>query len=165
MDNPTYDEGCQGTLTLNDLTLNDEYEKEFKNPIYSDERIVAGHDSTGSTINSQNIPHYEGVCMESTAVNETLYESADNGILFQGAHTDGANSHTVNDGAIMKGTVSEGVYELPSNLDRAAAGDENCYSPFDPTYSQLEPYLGAPKPGVEIPCQPNDNDYSHLKFK
>ena len=168
MDNPTYNEGCQETPTLNNLTLNDEYEKEFKNPIYSDESDI-GHNPASDTNSQllQNTTHYEGAYFESKAVNENLSENTDSGVA-PGAHTNGASSHMANDGVIMKGAVSEGVYdhELPPlNLNEAAADDENCYSTLDPTYSQLEPHLRDPKPGVEINCPPNNDDYSHLKYK
>ena len=151
MDNPTYDE-CRRTATLNSLTLNDEYEKEFENPIYSDELIETGHNSTSKTNSQlQNTPYYEGVYFESTTVNETFNESADNDVIQgPGAHINGASSHVANDGAIMKGATSEGVYHQHE---------------LQPTYSQLQPYLGVPKPGVEINCPLNDDDYSHLKHK
>ena len=159
MDNPTYDE-CHGTTTLNNLTVNhddSEYEKEFDNPIYSDETEISHNPADITNSQLQNTPHYEGVYFESTDIFETLYEGADNDI--QGA------LNGTNDEVIMKGATSEGVYELPPNLDGATADDENCYSTLDLTYSQLEPHLGVPKPGVEINCPLNDDDYSHLKYK
>ena len=164
MDNPTYNE-CQGTSTLNNLTIN--HHSEFESP---DAITETGHNSASkSNSQLQNTLHYEGVYFESTDREETesLYETVDNGVtVVQGAHTvNGASSHVANDGVIMKGAASEGVYELPPNLDGAAADDGNCYSSLDPTYSQLEPHLGVPKSGVEIHCPPNDDDYSHLKYE
>ena len=165
MDNPTYNEGCQGIPTLKNLTLDNEYEKEFENPIYSDETDIAYISPNKPNSQLQNIAH-DGVYSESTEVTETPHENGADNDVAQGAHVNGANgNHTANDGVKMKGATSEGVYELPPNLDEAAAGDENCYSTFNPTYSQLEPHLGVPKPGAEVPCQPNDNDYSHLEYK
>ena len=173
MDNPAYDE-CQGTSTLNNLTINhdSDREREFENPIYSEDEVDIGHchslASKKTNSQLQNTPHYEEVCFESAEVTEVVYERADNGEV-QEAHvningpTD--NTSSADDGMKMKGASSEGVYELPPNLDEAAADDENCYSPLDLTYSQLEPHLGVPKPEAEIPYPLNDNDYSHLKFK
>ena len=166
MDNPT-DDGCHGTTTLNNLTVNhddSEYEKEFDNPIYSDETEISHSPADKTNSQLQNTPHYEGVYFEGTDVIGTLYEGADNGI--QGALNGTTNNtSSANDEVIMKGATSEGVYELPPNLDGAAADDENCYSTLDPTYSQLEPHLGVPKPGGEIRYPPNNDDYSHLKYK
>jgi hypothetical protein len=174
MNNPTYDEH-QGTPTLNNMTIIHEppLEKEFDNPIYSDETIDI--DSDGK-INSQQqnslIPHYEGVCFESTAatVNEALYESADLGSdVIQGAAitaTNTTNGIEANDGEIMKGATSrEGVYELPPNLDDADDHDENCYSTLNPTYSQLPAHTGVPKPVAEVQIPQNDDDYSRLQYK
>ena len=165
MDNPTYDE-CQGVPTLNNMTINHEFEKEFENPIYSDETIETGHNSASKTTSQlQNTSHYEGVYFESTTVNEILHKRADNGV--QGAHGNGTTNNTGNgmedsDRVQMKGAISEGVYELPPNLDDA--GDENCYSTLNPTYSQLQAHLGVPKPGIEIQSPQNDDDYSCLQY-
>ena len=116
----------------------------------------------------QNTAH-DGVYFESTEVTEIFHENGADNDVAQGAHVNKANGdHTANDGVKMKGTTSEEVYELPPNLDKAAADDENCYFTFDPTYSQLEPHLAVPKPGlaeIPVPCPPNDNNYSHLEYK
>ena len=147
MDNPTYNDR-QGTQTLNNMTVNrDSLEREFHNPIYSDEIIENGHhdiDSTSETTSQQpeNIPHYEGVYFEGTTAvmvnsNEALhvYESADlDNSMVEGAGTEIAAAGTdngieANDGEIMKGATSgEGEYELPPNLDDYVAGDgdEGC---------------------------------------
>ena len=185
MDNPTYNDR-QGTQTLNNMTVNrDSLEREFHNPIYSDEIIENGHhdiDSTSETTSQQpeNIPHYEGVYFEGTAavmVNEELhvYESADldNGEI-EGANineiaaTGTDNGIEANDGEIMKGATSgEGEYELPPNLDldhAAGDGDEGCYSILDPTYSQLQPHTGVPKSALEVQITQNDDEYSHLNY-
>ena len=169
MDNPTYDK-CQGTPTLNNMTINHGLEREFENPIYSDEIIETGHNinsASKTTSQLQNTSHYEGVYFESTTVNETLHEGADNGV--QGAHGNGTTNSTGNgmeasDGVIMKGATSEGVNELPPNLDDAGTSDENCYSTLDPTYSQLQARLRVPKPGVEIQSPQNNDDYSRLQY-
>lgn len=148
LDNSTYDE-CQGTVTHN-LTINDDsdFGKEFENPIYSDETIEAGHNSASNATNTQlqNTSHYEEVDFESTAVDDN-------------------NTSSTSGGVIMKGAISEGVYELPPNLDGPAGDcDENCYSTLDPTYSQLQAHLRVPKSGVQ--CPPNDvDDYSRLQYK
>jgi hypothetical protein len=184
MNNPTYDEH-QGTPTLNNMTIIHEFalEKEFDNPIYSDETMETGHHGIDSTsqINSQqqNTPHYEGVCFESTAatVNEALYyESADlgNGVA-QGGNIDAiaptiastaGNGIEANNGEIMEGATSgEGVYELPPNLDDAGDHDENCYSTLNPTYSQLPAHIGVPKSVAEVQIPQNDDDYSRLQYK
>ena len=107
MDNPTYDE-CHGTTTLNNLTVNhddSEYEKEFDNPIYSNETEISHNPADKTNSQLQNTPHYEGVYFKSTDIFETLYEGADNDI--QGV------LNGTNDEVIMKGATSEGVYELP----------------------------------------------------
>ena len=142
MDNPTYNE-CQGTSTLNNLTIN--HHSDFENPIHFNAMTETGHNSARKT-NAQL--QYEGVYFESTDREETgsPYETVDNGVtVVQGAHINGASSHVANDGVIMKGlgATSEGVYELPPNLDGAAAHDGNCYSSLDPTYSQLEPHVAT----------------------
>jgi hypothetical protein len=181
--NPTYDEH-QGTPTLNNMTINHEsFEKEFDNPIYSNETIETGHRDidSDSKINSQqqttSTPHYEGVCFESSTatVNEALYESVDLGNdVIQGtdinaiAATSTGNGIEANDGEIMKGaaTSGEGVYELPPNLDDDAGDhDENCYSTLNPTYSQLPAHIGVPKPVAEVQIPQNDDDYSRLQYK
>jgi hypothetical protein len=178
MDNPTYDEH-QGTPTLNNMTIiHEPFEKEFDNPIYSDETIEIRDIDSDSKINSQqqttSTPHYEGVCFESTTatVNEVLYESADLGNdVIQGAAITATNTTIgieANNGEIMKGATSgEGVYELPPNLDDADAGDhdENCYSTLNPTYSQLPAHIGVPKPVAEVQIPQNDDDYSRLQYK
>ena len=185
MDNPTYND-CQGTQTLNNMTVSrGSLEREFDNPIYSDEKIKICHhdiDSASNTTSQQpeNIPHYEGVCFKGTIAvtvnsNEALhiYESADldNGEIEAAdneiAATGTDNGIEANDGEIMKGATSgEGEYELPPNLDDyvAGGGDEGCYSTLDPTYSQLQPHTGVPKPALEVQIPQNDDEYSHLKY-
>ena len=188
MDNPTYNDR-QGTQTLNNMTVNrDSLEREFHNPIYSDETIENGHhdiDSTSETTSQQpeNIPHYEGVYFKGTtavtvnsneALHIILYESADldNGKI-EGADineiaaTGTDNGIEANNGEIMKGATSgEGEFELPPNLNDYAAGggDENCYSTLDPTYSQLQPHTGVSKPALEVQTPQDDDEYSHLKY-
>ena len=148
MDNPTYNE-CQGTSTLNNLTIN--HHSDFENPIHFDAMTETGHNSASKTNSQlQNTLHYEGVYFESTDREETgsPYETVDNGVtVVQGAHINGVSSHVANDGVIMKGAASEGVYELPPNLDGAAADDGNCYSSLNPTYSQSEPHVLATHAG------------------
>ena len=187
MDNPTYNDH-QGTQTLNNMTISrDSLEREFHNPIYSDETIENGHhdiDSASNTTSQQpeNIPHYEGVYFEGTTAvtvnsNEALhiYESADldNGEI-EGANineiaaTGTDNGIEANDGEIMKGATSgEGEYKLPPNLDLdhvTGGGDEGCYSTLDPTYSQLQPHTGVSKLALEVQIPQDDDEYSHLKY-
>ena len=169
VDNPTYDE-CRGTPTL---IKNDEFEKKIENPIYSDE---LGTSHTYNSINKiipdlplQSTSLHEGVYSEcGIEVNETMDKNANSGV--HGVHVDGTINSTgngvqANDGVIMKGATSEGVNELPRHLDDASAGDENGYSTLNPTYSQLQPHLGVPKPGAEIQSPQNDDNYSHLQYK
>ena len=175
IDNPTYDER-QGASTLNNTMVNvihDESEREFENP---DEIIdTLRIDPTNSADSQlQSTSHYERVHLESATVNEILYESADIGVFqaaqvsLDGRGPDNTNGIEASYGDVMKGaTSSEGVYELPPNMDGSAAGgdlDESCYSTLNPTYAQLQAHIGAAKPGPETQNQHNDSDYSHLKF-
>ena len=138
----------------NNLTIHDDsyFEKEFENPIYSDETIQAGHNS-GSIANSQlqNTSHryHEGMDCESTTVN------------------DNSTSLSSSGGEFMKGATSpEGEYELPPHLDGPAGDlDENCYSVIDSTYSHKQAHLPQPDSGPTMQCPPSDDDYSHLQHK
>ena len=164
IDNPTYDE-CQGTSMENNLMANLELEKDFENPIYGDDTEI-GVNSTSKTNQptlNTSLYHNEGIYSESTEVNETLYESADNGV--HGAYINGASNRSggqVNDGAKMKGATPDlgGVYEQPPDSDNVI--DENCYSTLDPTYSQFQPHI--PKP-MQIQHPLNDDEYSCLQYK
>ena len=173
LDNPIYDEYQAGTPTL---TKSDEFEKKIENPIYSDEletshayynsinKIIPGPDPQ---LQSTSLP--EGVYSEcSIEVSETLDKNTNSGV--HGAHVDGTINSTgngiqANDGVITKGATSEGVNELPPNLDDAGTSDENGYSTLNPTYSQLQAHLGVPKPGAEKQSLQNNDDYSRLQYK
>ena len=131
----------------NNLTINDDsdFEKEFENPIYSDEIIQAGHNFGTSH------RYHEGMDCESTTVN------------------DNSTSLSSSGGEFMKGATSpEGEYELPPHLDGPAGDlDENCYSVIDSTYSHKQAHLPQPgsSPTVHVQCPPSDDDYSHLQYK
>ena len=167
VDNPTYTE-CQGTPTL---TKNDEIEKKIENPIYSDELETshAYYNSINKIIPDpqlQSTSFPEGVYSEcSIEVSETLDKNADHGAHVDGTINSTGNEIQANDGVIMKGATLEGLNELSPNLDDASAGDENSYSTLNPTYSQLQPHLGVPEPGVEIQSPQNTDDYSRLQYK
>ena len=164
IDNPTYDE-CQGTSMENNLTANHELERDFENPIYGDDTEIGINSTSKTNQPTLNTSLYEGLYSESTEVNETLYESPDNGV--QGAYVNGASNISgikVNDGAKMKGATPDlgGVYEQPPDSDNAI--DENCYSTLDPTYSQFQPHIPKFKP-MQIQYSLNDDEYSCLQYK
>ena len=162
IDNPTYDE-CQGTSMTNNLTANHELERDFENPIYGDDTEMGINSTSKAELPIQSTSLYEGIYSESTEVNETLHESADNGV--QGAYINGASNKSgvqVKDGAKMYEATPdpEGVYEQPPDSDNDI--DENCYSTLDPTYSQFQPHI--PKP-MQIQYPLNDDEYSCLQYK
>ena len=147
VDNPTYGEG----FSIGPLTTEENDERDFQNPLYSDLGPNTTNPSTQNT--------YEGLYSESTMARKTLYENTHNsvpGTLTNGGgqanggmrvattseavydlppDVDNTDGNKQANGGMRGGTASEAVYDVPPDVDNV--DDDNSYSSVGPTDSRL----------------------------
>ena len=136
-----------------------DHSRDFENPLYSDVQSQVGNDSSNQP--TQDIV-YEGLDSEETVINESMYGTADDGVL---GVCSGGRGHNNKEDTTLEDTQEtvdhEAVYDSPLNAETSNSEmDNDCYSALDSTYTQLQPHTLK---SIQQHFPPDEDEYSCLK--